>query len=83
MIMTKKLIGIMAENGISQSEMARRIGIAPKTFYEKMSKGVFGSDEIEIMVRELNIKNPWDIFFANVVTSKVIKSGDDSEQPAV
>ena len=69
--MTNKLIGIMAENGISQSEMARRIGIAPKTFYEKMSKGVFGSDEIEIMVRELNIKNPWDIFFANVVTSKV------------
>ena len=77
MIMTNKLIGIMAENGISQSEMARRIGIAPKTFYEKMSKGVFGSDEIEIMVRELNIKNPWDIFFANVVTSKV-KLPDES-----
>ena len=83
MIMTNKLIGIMAENGISQSEMARRIGIAPKTFYEKMSKGVFGSDEIEIMVRELNIKNPWDIFFANVVTSKVIKADGAGDQKAV
>lgn len=64
MILTNKLIGIMAEKGISQAEMARRIGITPKTFYEKMSKGVFGSDEIEIMVKELNMANPWDIFFA-------------------
>ncbi|WP_294000106.1 helix-turn-helix transcriptional regulator [uncultured Megasphaera sp.] len=65
MILTNKLIGIMAEKGISQAEMARRIGITPKTFYEKMSKGVFGSDEIEIMVKELNMTNPWDIFFAS------------------
>lgn len=65
MILTNKLIGIMAEKGISQAEMARRIGITPKTFYEKMFKGVFGSDEIEIMVKELNMTNPWDIFFAS------------------
>lgn len=65
MILTNKLIGIMAEKGISQAEMARRIGITPKTFYEKMSKGVFWSDEIEIMVKKLNMANPWDIFFAS------------------
>ena len=62
MILTNKLIGIIAEKGISQAEIARRIGITPKTFYEEMSKGVFGSDEIEIMVKELNMENPWDIF---------------------
>ena len=40
------------------------IGVAPKTFYEKMSKGVFGSDEIEIMIKELKISDPIGIFFA-------------------
>ncbi len=79
MILTKKLIGILAENKISQSEMARRIGITPKTFYSKMSKGVFGSDEIEIMIKELNIENPWSIFFANEVTSKVINETQNFE----
>ena len=45
--------------------MAKLIGISPKTFYEKMKKGVFGSDEIQIMIRYLNIQDPIAIFFAN------------------
>lgn len=40
------------------------IGVTPKTFYEKMKNGVFGSDEIEIMIEKLNIKDPMAIFFA-------------------
>ena len=64
MIRTDKLKGKLAEKGISQSEMAKLIGIAPKTFYEKMARGVFGSDEIEIMINQLDISDPVDIFFA-------------------
>lgn len=30
-----------------------------------MKRGVFGSDEIQIMIKNLNIKNPMDIFFTN------------------
>lgn len=41
------------------------IGVTPKTFYEKMNKGVFGSDEIEIMIDKLGIDNPVAIFFAH------------------
>ena len=63
-IRTDVLRGIIAEKGLNQSILAKRIGITPKTFYEKMSKGVFGSDEIEIMIEVLDIKNPADIFFA-------------------
>ena len=59
MIRTDKLRGIISERGMSQSN----VGITPKTFYEKMSKGVFGSDEIEIMIKELHIENPMEIFF--------------------
>lgn len=64
MIRTDKLNGIIAENGRSQADVAKAIGIHPKTFYNKMKKGVFGSDEIEAMVVFLNIANPWEIFFA-------------------
>ena len=71
MINTNKLRGVIAENGLSQSEMAKLIGIAPKTFYDKMAKGVFGSDEIQIMIDTLKIEDPAAIFFAKEVTSEV------------
>ena len=64
MIRTDKLNGIIAERGHSQSDVAKAIGIHPKTFYNKMKKGVFGSDEIEAMVDYLHIAHPWEIFFA-------------------
>lgn len=64
-IKTDELRGIIAKNGLSQSDVAIKIGITPKTFYEKMKNGVFGSDEIQIMINELHIEDPVSIFFAN------------------
>lgn len=68
MILTDDLLGLMAKNHVSQKEMAKKIGITPKTFGIKLKNGVFGSDEIEIMIKVLKIKNPTAIFFANKVT---------------
>jgi DNA-binding XRE family transcriptional regulator len=66
---TDKLRGILAERGISQSNMAKSLGMTPKTFYYKMSKKVFDSDEIEAMIKNLNIpKEQWGIFFDQSVT---------------
>lgn len=74
MIRVDKLVGEMAAKGISGKEMAKRIGIAPKTFYEKMKKGVFRTDEVEIMIEVLQLSDPMSIFFARSVTSKVTKT---------
>ena len=68
MIRTDELKGIIVKNGMSQRSVAQAIGISEKTFYGKMKKGIFGSDEIEAMTELLNIDNPWDIFFAKQVT---------------
>lgn len=65
MIKTDILKGEIAKCGLSQAKMAKIIGISPKTFYNKMKVGIFGSDEIEIMIEELNIQNPTQIFFAH------------------
>lgn len=64
MIKTDELRGVIAKNGYSQSDIAKMIGITPKTFYEKMKNGIFGSDEIQIMIDNLHIDDPLAIFFA-------------------
>lgn len=64
MIQTDKLKGIITEKGLSQTKVAEMLGITPKTFYGKMKSGIFGSDEIQIMIDRLNIENPIEIFFA-------------------
>lgn len=64
MIQTDELRGIIAKRRMSQAEVASVIGISPKTFYNKMKKGVFGSDEIETMITYLKIDNAMEIFFA-------------------
>ena len=74
MIRVDKLVGEMAAKGISGKEMAKRIGIAPKTFYEKMKKGVFSTDEVEIMIEVLQLSDPMSIFFARSVTLKSYKN---------
>ena len=65
MIKTDELRGIIAKNKLSQTDVAKMIGVTPKTFYEKMKIGVFGSDEIQIMIDELHIDDPMPIFFAH------------------
>lgn len=68
MINVKKLRGLMAEKGRTGKDMAAVIKKTPKTFYDKMKRGVFDSDEIIAIVEDLNIKNPVEIFFADEVT---------------
>lgn len=64
MIDTDALRGIIVSKGLSQEKVAKELGIAPKTFYSKMKKGVFGSNEIDAMIDLLSIENPLAIFFA-------------------
>lgn len=65
MIDTDKLRGVIASQKTSQRQVARELGISEKTFYCKMKKGVFDSDEIEQMISILNIGNPLEIFFTS------------------
>lgn len=71
MVATDKLRGVIRERGLSQREVAERLGISEKTFYNKMKKGVFGTDEAESLVYLLKIKDPASIFFAQEVTCEV------------
>ncbi len=63
MIDTKKLKEIIFLNGMTQKKVAISIGMNEKTFYQKMKKGIFGSNEIDKMIDLLQIKEPEGIFF--------------------
>jgi len=66
MIKTDELIGFIAKKGTSQRKLAAKIGINERTFYNKMSLGVFKSDEIDMIVTELGMttEEAVSIFFA-------------------
>lgn len=64
MIDVNTLKGVIVAKGYTQQDIAKVLGIAPKTFYLKMKRGVFGSDEMEKMIETLDIENPASIFFA-------------------
>lgn len=70
MVDTQALAGIIVSKGKTQKDVANHLGMAPKTFYSKMKKGVFGSDEMEGMIdfleMEMSVAIP--VFFANKVT---------------
>lgn len=68
MINVNKLKGLISENDLSQRKLADMLGMSETTFYTKMKKGVFDSDEMEEMIRILKIENPVEIFFASQVT---------------
>lgn len=61
---TNKLRGVMAERGKTQAEVAKMLNISTRTFYSRMKRGVFGTDEAEKMVKFLRIENPADIFLS-------------------
>lgn len=63
MIDTMELKACMARRGKTQADVAKACHMSDKTFYNKMKKGVFGSDEIETMIDYLEIEQPMSVFF--------------------
>lgn len=68
MVDTMRLKGVIVQNGKTQEDVAKFLGMTPKTFYLKMKRRIFASNEIEGMIDYLNIDDPIAIFFAKEVT---------------
>ena len=62
MVNTNEIKACIARKNTTQEAVARACGMSSKTFYLKMKKGVFGTDEVEKMIEFLDISNPADIF---------------------
>jgi DNA-binding XRE family transcriptional regulator len=61
---TNELKAEIVKNGYTQREVAKLIGLSPKTFYSKMKKGTFGLDEAKALIKILKIDDPITIFLS-------------------
>lgn len=61
----------MVRKGYTQKALAKVLGMSEKTFYDRIKNKRFGSDEIETLIKVLEISDPMPIFFSGIVTSKV------------
>lgn len=67
MIDTNKLNAHIVANGLTKRKVAHLMGISEASMYSKMSKGIFGSNEMSELVKILNIPKEEivQIFFAD------------------
>lgn len=68
MVLVNELKGRIVAKGLTQGEVAKMLGISNKTFSTKLNTGIFTTVEIEKLIDILDLKNPWEIFFAEKVT---------------
>lgn len=63
MVRTDLLRESMDRSGVTQAQVASRLGMTTRTFYRRMKLGVFRSDEMEAMVELLQLSDPMAVFF--------------------
>lgn len=78
MLDVNKLKGAIVANGLTNHQLAKRMGCSEATLYNKYRSGIFNSNEIEFLVKELHIKDPWEIFFADDVAREATDKGQES-----
>jgi len=64
----------MARKGYSQKMLAKAIGVSEQTLTRKIKRGVFGTDEVSMIVSVLEIHDPGPIFFADEVAQWATKT---------
>lgn len=78
MVNSNKLLGVLKEKQVTQESLCKQIGMNHKTFYNRLQRKRFFSDEIEKIAQVLNLscKEIIEIFFTNFVTSCVTEMRD-------
>jgi len=63
-----KLKAAVVEKGLGYGEVAEKIGMSRKTWYDRIASKKFNSDEMYRLIKVLDIEDPTAIFFADEVT---------------
>ena len=63
MLNTNELKAAMVRKGLTQKDVADSLNISAKTLSNRISRGVFGCDEFECLMKLLDITDPMPIFF--------------------
>ena len=83
MIDINKIKGSIVSAEKIQTDVVKRLGITPKTFSIKLKKGVFGSDEIKVMIDYLSIEAHLFIFLqkkSNLISYELNETNELKER---
>lgn len=61
MVNTNKIKGLLAENGMNQTDLATILKLNRRTVFDKMQSGVFKTSECETMIELFHLTDPVDI----------------------
>lgn len=78
MVDTLKLKALIIEKGMTQTEVAKEMGLSRRAWFDRMGKKKFDSEEMYNLIHILKIENPMPIFFAEEVTQKVTKEAREA-----
>ncbi len=66
MVDTRKIKALLIENGYTQAEIAKKLGISMNSFSRKINnKTQFSLNEAFLLKKELKISNMEQVFFIN------------------
>ena len=68
MVQANEVRAAIARKNMTQSEVAKSLGISSKTLCARLKSGIFGSDEIDKLIDLLEISDPLWVFFGRKVT---------------
>lgn len=68
MIDTNALKGIIVSSGRTQKQVYETMGMSKRQWENRMQNKKMDSNEIQELIKILNIDNPMPIFFANIDT---------------
>ena len=71
MVDINKLKAAVVATGMTYGEVAKKIGISSKVWYDRLYHKKFDSDEMYKLIKVLGITDPVPIFFADEVTQQV------------
>lgn len=83
MIDINKIKGSIVSAEKIQTDVVKWLGITPKTFSIKLKKGVFGSDEIKVMIDYLSIEAHLFIFLqkkSNLISYELNETNELKER---
>ena len=75
MIDKNALKGAIVAKGMTQGDLASKMGLSKAGFSARMRQGVFKSTELEAMIDILEMTNATEVFFAKNVAHQGTKEG--------
>ena len=62
---TQELKALMVRNNVSRQDLAKALSVSYSTILSRLKDGNFTLNQVDILIKTLNIANPSEVFFSD------------------